>query len=367
MAKLHVISKLLGVLNMTGHIRVESQRDYTIAQHLWLGRMFEIIYISTGELVPVLPWGQAPGFRRNSVHLRSWLARDWKIICASDYSANSITHILLHFLVRSSLQGILSEHSDAPFALKGTVKDHELKTALMVPFHEFCFMRATDRIHQAVGSIKHILDKGARPDAAVLVHSIEFLMRDFMVFMNPSGRPAFDGLLLPFSWAQDLAHKYKDVSDGCKPWSFAGKPITPTVVDVLNIRLCWCIALAIGHMDQLDENLPLALETLRKISSDEMPLKCLHRYSTAAGTYHIFTEVNDQQAALTALRQTFRHESLILVLKDAQLNHPAKLMVGVHTIVCSDPTELADTLDKFTHSSSPSVLDEEPSDSNFTP
>ncbi|KAG8722343.1 hypothetical protein FRC11_002723, partial [Ceratobasidium sp. 423] len=324
----------------------------------WLRRTFEIIHPATGEVEKLDPGAV-------STRLRDWLARDWVQLCRSgSISADSLTHLLLHFLVRSGLQSHPSEQNVPWSAPIGAAFSYDVRTALVQPLQQLFVAQDPDRIQKAASAVRYILGRDDRPDATVMIHFIETLIREIMIHMNPARQPEFDGLLMPLSWARSLAGKYEGVYSRCDieclsslcsaiqqisvelrfgasgRWQVSGERISPAMVDLLNIRLCWCVSLVIGHMGPYDKDLPLVLETLRRISSDEMPSDSLCCNSTAAGSYHAFMGVDDQRATLTALCRTFRHESLVLMLEYCHRYHPAKFMAGVRTITCADPAEL---------------------------
>ncbi|KAH7325422.1 hypothetical protein B0J17DRAFT_681298 [Rhizoctonia solani] len=335
--KLHLLRVILRALDAVEFINTTDQCDYTTVGHHWLGRMFEALYLATGELEQIGTVGSL-GAVSTDDQLREWLARDWVQLRNSDNSSVDLgTPVLLHFLVRSGLQAQLFDRGVQWFASMGAIFNSNLETRFIKPLQQFFRSQNFNRISEAINALRYILDRNDRPDATVTVHLIEALVRDVIVHMNPSRQPNFDRLLMPLSWARALTHKYKSIHQRCdvegfgdlcsaiqqismelrfgtpERWLMDGKRISANLVDKLNLRLCWCISLVIGHMGDFDTDLTLAIMTLRKISSDEMPSTSLGCNSTAAGAYHTFTGIDDQQAALTALCQTFRHESLILM------------------------------------------------------
>ncbi|EUC55290.1 glycosyl hydrolase family 39 domain protein [Rhizoctonia solani AG-3 Rhs1AP] len=380
--KLHVFDKILGVLDVK-MLGVPGQWcDHTIDGHQWLERLFETSHYTTGELVRLGP--VPPEFALNAIP--GWLTRDWTQIRNSPgISGNSVTHLLLHCLVRSGLQGELSEHTVAWPTPTGAVSSSDFKTCLVTPLQEMHWGHNYGRINAAVDVVRFILGRNDRPDATVMIHFIEALVRDILVHMNPARQPDFDGLLLPLSWAQNLARRYKDVYEGCsierfsdlcvaiqqvsrelrfeasERWLVNRERIKPGLVDLLNLRLCWCVSLVIGHMGSFDQDLPLVLETLQKMSCDEMPPNSLRRNSTAFGAYHAFAEADDRHTTLTVLSQTFRHEVLILMQQDSYCHHPAKYITGVQMVPCTNPAEFLAKLSQATSVPTISALFEDSS------
>ncbi|KAG8701590.1 hypothetical protein FRC11_012041, partial [Ceratobasidium sp. 423] len=345
-AKLHIISKVLEILDVKENVRY--QTDYTVSGYLWLERIFGIIHLASGELGSIHSLRTVADFEAISGCLRNWLMRSWAGLFHSGYSADSITHMLLHFLVQSSFQGELSEPNNTQTFPIDIIPAHNLKTAVVQPLHALFSTQSSNQLKKAVRALRHLLNPNIQPDTIVMIHFLELLTRKIIICMNPEGQQTFDGLLLPLSWTRVLSRKYKNVTyenvtDG------RSKQISPAMVDLLNLRLCWCIALAIAHMDRSDVNLPPALETLRTISSFQFtptPYYSSHGIS-ANRLYHAFSRVKDQRGALVALGRTFQHESLVLVLKDSDHQHPAKFMSKVRRIVYTDPTELIERLDQL--------------------
>jgi hypothetical protein len=118
-------------------------------------------------------------------------------------------------------------------------------------------------------------------------------------------------------------------------------------------------------MGDFDDNMTLALETLKRLSSHDMPTTYRHRHATAAGAYHAlvesfcetlngalifcllrFSAVSNQQSCLEILCRTFRHERLVLVLENSTRYHPAKSMPSVRIITCRDSSRLVEKLEQ---------------------
>ncbi|CAE6450559.1 unnamed protein product [Rhizoctonia solani] len=390
--KLHVFDKILGVLDIGMLGAPYQRRDHTTDGHQWLERIFEAIHSTTGELVGL--GSVPPEFGLNAIP--DWLTRDWTQIRNSPgILGDSVTHLLLHCLVRSGLQNELSEHAVPWPTPNGAVRNSDFKTCLVMPLQELHWSHNNGRINAAVDVVWFILGRNDRPDAIVMLHFMEALVRDILVHMNPTRQPDFDGLLLPLSWAQTLARKFKNIYEGCSierfgdfcsaiqqisrelrfeasgRWLVKGEQIKPGLVDLLNLRLhvtrhiCFSpsnqYTPVIGHMNSSDQDLPQVLETLQKISSDEMPPNTFRRNSTAFGAYHAFMEANDRHTTLAVLSQTFRHEVLILMLRDSYCYHPAKYITGVQMVSCADPAEFLGKLSQATVLPSINTLFEDPS------
>ncbi|CAE6536920.1 unnamed protein product [Rhizoctonia solani] len=380
-ARIHVISKVLETLDVKGNGK--HQTDYAVSGYLWLERIYEIIHLVNGELGSIHSLRTVPDFEAISGCLRDWLTRSWAGLFTSGYSADSVTQMLLHFLVQSSFQGILFEQNNTQIFPVDILPNHNLKTTLVQPIRELFFTQGSDRLNNAIEALVHLLNFDIRADIAVMIHFIELLTRKVIVCMNPERQTTLDGLLLPFSWTRVLARQYRDVAGGCSVGSLNGlclvikrvsnelrfgalgrsKQLGSDTVDLLNLRLCWCIALVIGHMEQSDSRLALALNTLRAISSEEIMPHYFNRGFIANKLYRVFTGVSNQRAALVALDQTFRHESLVLVLKNSHHKHPAKFIRKVRRVVYTEPAELIEKLDQLESSPNSGILDDGSSES----
>ncbi|CCO31945.1 TPR and ankyrin repeat-containing protein 1 AltName: Full=Lupus brain antigen 1 homolog [Rhizoctonia solani AG-1 IB] len=361
--KLLVLCKILGILDISRLVFINDLCDFTTVGHQWLEMTYSITHPITGTLHD---FGSCiTKYNDHAVHKRiqEWLGRNWDTWSISkDALEDPVTYVLIHWLVWSNISNQLSEER-TPWPSLLTKVPASFGSKFLLPLRKLHQNRDFDRLQDIVGSISYLLEQDKRPDAAAMVSLLEALVRDIILHLNPTRLLDFDGALLPFSWARMLARKYKGVYNRCdieclgklfasmkrisKLWLVTGKRMSSTLVDLLNLRLCWCIALMVGHMGEFDKDLPLALETLRNISSDIMPVTSQNRNSTAAGRYHAFTDVTNREATLTALCQTFQHESLVLIQEYPHRYHTAKLMTGVRTITCSDPSELSRRLDEL--------------------
>ncbi|KAJ1300868.1 hypothetical protein OPQ81_002507 [Rhizoctonia solani] len=187
--------------------------DYTTVDRQWLGRMFEIIYLVTGELEQLDLGGNLSAI---FTRLQDWFARDWAQLCKSGgVSTGSITHLLLHFLVRSGLQIQLSQQN-APWSMAiGTIPGYDSSDTIVRPLKELFWGQKIGRVDAAASVVQHILVRSDRPDATIMIHFIETLTREIIIRMNPARQPEFDGLLIPLSWAQSLVRKYKNLYGIC--------------------------------------------------------------------------------------------------------------------------------------------------------
>ncbi|KAG8734243.1 hypothetical protein FRC12_018589 [Ceratobasidium sp. 428] len=103
-------------------------------------------------------------------------------------------------------------------------------------------------------------------------------------------------------------------------------------------------------MDEFEDDGDFAIQTLKRLAVDEMPYDSRHRHSSSAGIYHmqatVFSSAATQASTLRILDTTFRHESLILVLADSGLSHPARDIAGVIKIVRATSSGLLDALER---------------------
>ncbi|CAE6528480.1 unnamed protein product [Rhizoctonia solani] len=172
-------------------------------------------------------------------------------------------------------------------------------------------------------------------DAVAMVHFIEMLTCD-MIYHCRKGfsysEDGFSGLILPFSWARSLAKRYNgtgiDRDTECldellslinmlsnllkdketQRWFIGRESLSDRLdmVHILNLRLCWCIALLIVNSRQSStfEFADMAVQVLTVSAQDwwlnkPKPLFC--RFST----------VMDQSSCLETLCETLHHETLV--------------------------------------------------------
>ncbi|ELU40337.1 glycosyl hydrolases family 39 domain-containing protein [Rhizoctonia solani AG-1 IA] len=321
--EIFILYCILGVLDVSG-LRVTSGLcDYTTVGHKWLEQVFKTTHPATGML-PGL--GLDLETHENGAvprRFKAWLERDWVgILKTTDTTQSNPSWSLAE-------AGVLSA---------------SLRTKLILPLQSFCKSREFDRVERTIGTIEYILDRDDRPDATVMISFIEAVTREIVIHLDPARQSNFEGLLLPFSWAQSLARRYKSVFNGCSIGNldklFRAMKQISTELRFGPPGRCWCISIVIGHMKDFDKDPSPGLKVLRGISSDEMPVDSLCRNSTATSAYHAFSEASSQQTILAALCQTLQHESLVLVQEYPYCYHPAKRMVGVRIIPCNNPSEL---------------------------
>ncbi|KAF8751908.1 hypothetical protein RHS01_08270 [Rhizoctonia solani] len=356
--EIFILYCILGVLDVSG-LRVTSGLcDYTTVGHKWLEQVFKTTHPATGML-PGL--GLDLETHENGAvprRFKAWLERDWVgILKTTDVSADSITYILSHYLIQLNILDQTTQSNPSWSLAEAGVLSASLRTKLILPLQSFCKSREFDRVERTIGTIEYILDRDDRPDATVMISFIEAVTREIVIHLDPARQSNFEGLLLPFSWAQSLARRYKSVFNGCSignldklframkqistelrfgPPGSAGRSLGTESSPLW----CWCISIVIGHMKDFDKDPSPGLKVLRGISSDEMPVDSLCRNSTATSAYHAFSEASSQQTILAALCQTLQHESLVLVQEYPYCYHPAKRMVGVRTTPCNNPSEL---------------------------
>ncbi|CAE6379910.1 unnamed protein product [Rhizoctonia solani] len=138
---------------------------------------------------------------------------------------------------------------------------------------------------------------------------------------------------------------------GC--WHVNGKQASPPATDLLNLRLCWCVALIMGNMIEFGESTTLSIDTVKRLANDDMPLKYHHRHSTSAGLYHEFANSTDEASCLEILRRTFRHETLYVLLDSSGQTHEVESFVGIERIVYSSRYNLVDKLERILHGDDP--------------
>ncbi|CAE6542887.1 unnamed protein product [Rhizoctonia solani] len=375
--KLRVICKILGVLEMSKNQSGKKNPDLTIVDQLWLQRIFGVVCSATGEIQSFSVLNSVADSVAIAKFFRDWLHRDFNQLVTEQASDTSVTHALLHMLTRSRIHNELLQPSGLSHVSIVLDSASSLSSNIIRPLRALLFGRDQDRLNQAVEFLEYILDQPHRVDATVLVYLVEVLTRELIAHMNASGFAGFDAVFVPFSWVMALAFKYNRTpsfaSTECidtffsviqkvslelrfgSPgrWHINGRQGTPASMDLINLRLCWCIALTIGNMAELGGHMQLGIETLERLANDDMPLKYRHRHTTSAGLYHEFTGVTGKTSCLRVLRRTFRHESLLLVLEDASRHHAAKGEDDIIQVICATPSTLIEKLERLLRGDSP--------------
>ncbi|KAG8717302.1 hypothetical protein FRC08_007814 [Ceratobasidium sp. 394] len=112
-------------------------------------------------------------------------------------------------------------------------------------------------------------------------------------------------------------------------------------------------------MDEPAENLTLAFDSLRRLSNDDMLPTSRHRHCTSTRIYHLFSNLTNRASLFRVLCQTFRHESLVLVLESSNRYHPAQGVPGVCEIICANFSSLLEKMEQMVRGESPDSSDEE--------
>ncbi|CAE7144637.1 unnamed protein product [Rhizoctonia solani] len=365
MPKLRVVCKILDVLDVSTSRGMKKFSDLAVIDQLWLQRIFGIVCSATGEVQSFSALSNVADADHMAKCLRDWLQRDLGQLITQQLSDTSITHALLHMLTRSGVHHELLRPTGLSHVSIVLDSNSSLSSNVLRPLRVFLFGHDRDRLNQAVGLLEYILDQPHRVDAAALVSLVEVLARELIAHMNVSGAPDLDAICMPFSWIMALAFKYGNKPSSASTecigtflhtiqrislelrfglpgrWHIDGRPGSPTSMDLLNLRLCWCVAFKFG------EYMWLGVETIKRLADDEMPVKYRHRHTTSAGLYHEFAHVSEQTSCLAALCRTFHHESLVLVLEHPGQSHAAKEEDKVLQIICETSSSLVQKLKRL--------------------
>ncbi|KDN40492.1 hypothetical protein RSAG8_08112, partial [Rhizoctonia solani AG-8 WAC10335] len=300
----------------------------------------------------------------DSMHTAA-LASPWAMPRRYSASPHAIT------LTRSGVYNELLQPSGILHVSTVLDSTTSLSSNVIRPLRAFLFGRDKGRLNQAVQLLEYILDQPHRVDATALVYLVEVLTRELIAHMNASESADLDAIFMPFSWVMTLAFKYDHTQSFASTeclgtflhtiqmisldlrfgipgrWYINGRQGSPAAMDLLNLRLCWCVALMIANMPEFGEYMSLGVETIKRLADDDMPLKYRHRHTTSAGLYHEFSDVTKQSSCLGALRRTLRHESLLLVLDDSSQSHAAKGVDGIVQVICETSSSLVEKLKRL--------------------
>ncbi|KAG8735089.1 hypothetical protein FRC10_011007 [Ceratobasidium sp. 414] len=350
--KLQVICKILQVLDLS-NTSLRRFSDHTTTDQLWLRRMFGIICSATGEVQSLTVLSTASDSAAIAKCLPDWLRRDQNQLRKAEASDTSITHALIHMLVRSAVYYEFLEERGVSVTPIGPVQNTSFDLEVIRPLQSFLFSHNYDRLATATTFLGWIINQNYRVDAAAIVHLVEVLTRESIIQMRNAG---FEALFMPFSWVMALAHKYSSSTPSRGAIEHLRKFLS--IIEQLSLGLRFGLPV-VGGMDDSAENAAPAFDSLKRLSSDDMPPSYRHRHSTSAGIYHQFSNVANRESVLRALCQTFRHESLVLVLESSSRYHPAKGVLGVCEIICSTSSNLLEKMERMVRGESPDSSDEE--------
>ncbi|CAE6496666.1 unnamed protein product [Rhizoctonia solani] len=375
--KLRVMCKILDVLNVSTSQGMKKFPDLTAIDQLWLQRIFGTVCSATGEVQSFSALGNVADLGTIAKCLQDWLQRDLSQLFTEQASDTSITHALVHMLTRSGVYNELLQPSGILHVSTVLDSTTSLSSNVIRPLRAFLFGRDKGRLNQAVQLLEYILAQPHRVDATALIYLVEVLTRELIAHMNASESADLDAIFMPFSWVMTFAFKYDHTQSFASTeclgtflhtiqmisldlrfgipgrWYINGRQGSPAAMDLLNLRLCWCVALMIANMPEFGEYMSLGVETIKRLADDDMPLKYRHRHTTSAGLYHEFSDVTKQSSCLGALRRTLRHESLLLVLDDSSQSHAAKGVDGIIQVICETSSSLVEKLKRLLRGESP--------------
>ncbi|QRW10326.1 glycoside hydrolase family 39 protein [Ceratobasidium sp. AG-Ba] len=368
-SKLQVLCKIIEVLDMTKTSLGRGFSDLTVSGQSWLYQAFALLFSATGEVQSLSVISTLPTRALTSKCLSDWLRRDQNVLRRSKAATSSVSHGLAHMLLRSGIyHELLRPHSE-PLAAISTCQDSLFEAEVIYPLQQLLFSVDSSRFSGATKLLDHIISQVNQTDANAIVHLVELLSRDTAI--HAKGHADFEGLLAPFSWLMALAHRYHDIyspeSNAHLPellllikelslklrfgssglCQVGGKWALPAQIDLLNLRLCWSIAIIVGTLETEDPNMGLALQTLQDLTYDDIPPEYQRRNSTSTALYHEFSKSTDKVSTLRILCETFRHESLALVLRYAGQSHPAGSFPGVRKIICHDSSDIVHILKRL--------------------
>ncbi|CAE6472733.1 unnamed protein product, partial [Rhizoctonia solani] len=266
--KLRVLCKILGVLDISTRRGIKKSPDLMTVDQLWLQRILGILCSATGEVQSFSALSNMAEPHAVAKCLQDWLQRDLNQLRTAQASDTSVTHTLLHMLTRSGIHNELLQ----PLGLSpASIIPNQASlpnSDVIRPLQTLLFGRDRERLNQAVQLLERILGQPYRVDATVLVHLVEVLTRELIAHMNASESADLDAILMPFSWIMPLALKYGHTqsfaSTGCMGtflqtiqnislelrfglpgrWHVNGRQGSPATIDLLNLRLCWSVALS---------------------------------------------------------------------------------------------------------------------------
>ncbi|KAG8786082.1 hypothetical protein FRC12_016941 [Ceratobasidium sp. 428] len=205
---------------------------------------------------------------------------------------------------------------------------------------EFFQETSLDSLSNMVYTLHYILDSKTDMDAAIIVHLIELITRETIYSLraeNSASQDGFSGSILPRSWVKSLAVAWKPgkiVRDTDKldellrcisrlsfefkfgsrrRWSIGEARLTQKldVLHMLNMRLCWCIALIGLNLTPSHDLYFETIKTLRRLGESTPPNDYNEQYCAEMTPFDPFKAVLDYDSCVEALRATLKHEHII--------------------------------------------------------
>ncbi|KAG9098169.1 hypothetical protein FS749_004519 [Ceratobasidium sp. UAMH 11750] len=213
--------------------------------------------------------------------------------------------------------------------------------AVATTFVDFFRSGLPDGLTLMVSTLEHILNSKLDMDAAIMVHVVELVTREMIFSLHATESntgDGFAGLLLPRSWAKSLVktqiprkpmretqsqesfvRALATLSTGLKfetyRWTVDSIKLGKNVdmLHMLSLRLFWCASMFVLNVTPSHASVPATLQTLRTIAANLKLLRSTPRDPENTTSCDVFSRAVDHTSCLAALRQTLRHEQLVLL------------------------------------------------------
>ncbi|KAF8598551.1 hypothetical protein BDV93DRAFT_561257 [Ceratobasidium sp. AG-I] len=353
--QLHALAPVLKILDLMKGAFAKSFFDHEDAAigDLWIIRLFNLVFPSTGSCNNLLPLASLGNGSQSNAIIRAWVREAIK--SSKDHKKPSVTKIIVclalaHeiYVPAASRTRILPPQS-ARFSTAG--RPSTLPELFTEEWAQSFQQNPSQRILQLVSVLRHVVEGNRAIDGAVLVHLAEKITREMILakrVKSPSGNE-FSGLIVPASWARSLADHSRDYQCAIEReslavllqcvgnilqvlysglpdrWKSTNRDNSKHSLDWLIIRLHWSLALVAVNVHSECGEIRLIFDIFRQAKPTPSH-ESLHNsnHSPSDGLEFNFSKISDQNSALSALRQTIRHEELVILSHRGKPISPAK-------------------------------------------
>ncbi|CUA75351.1 TPR and ankyrin repeat-containing protein 1 [Rhizoctonia solani] len=347
--RLETVSLAMSSISPICHVSLEGpQNKSPSVLRLWVQRLFNILHLTSGALVGEVDFSDCQISSPQSAvrDLRTCIEQYLVQVYSDSVSNTEISPLVIGYSLAAQIeaQNLTTESSKSTNSTTRNVASLKqlqdpviYQPSMRDQISSFFDWSDAKGLTEVTRRISFILEAPHdRLDATNLIHLIEWVTRDIIYHRhcNSASYDNLSGLILPFSWATQLAKQYgswpvaRDTSslpdfldslvllsdelkyDKCHNWMVGEKPLhsglNAQTVHILNLRLCWCIALLL-----VNERHPVGF-------ADTVMSSLIHlagnKYGKNIGAPgQRFSLVFDRQTCLQALCETLRHEPIVVL------------------------------------------------------
>ncbi|CEL56912.1 TPR and ankyrin repeat-containing protein 1 OS=Mus musculus GN=Trank1 PE=2 SV=3 [Rhizoctonia solani AG-1 IB] len=148
--KLRVLCDILAVLDTSTTQSMRQFPDLTLVDQLWLQRLLGVLCSATGEILSFSLIKEASDSVVYEKSLKDWLQRDLSQLQTAQMSGATITHGLLHMLVRSAVYHEFLQPRGLLAAAVPRNPNSSFNSTIIQPLQELLFGQEYGRLDQAI-------------------------------------------------------------------------------------------------------------------------------------------------------------------------------------------------------------------------